>query len=136
MFAGQLEYALRNPDNTASAFDESFFSMRVQDFITAAVRLQECGFEKIRIAAEKSAVLPALAAAAITGLPVTVDLENVDDRLWEEKLNYQPLIGKIGKLAGLLYLNLRPECRFVHPGKFQSIVDNNNSKYPSFADAL
>ena len=91
---------------------------------------------EIRIAAEKSAVLPALAAAAITGLPVTVDLENVDDRLWEEKLNYQPLIGKIGKLAGLLYLNLRPECRFVHPGKFQSIVDNNNSKYTSFADAL
>ena len=113
--AGQLEYAVRNPDSVSSAFDESYFSMRVQDIITASVLLRERGFSQIRILAEGNAVPPALAAAALTGLPVTADLAGLDENVWHDRLNFQPLIGRIGGLAGLLMLNAAPGNRFLNP---------------------
>lgn len=114
--AWHLERAVRNPERLSTAFDEPFFSMRVQDIITVSVLLKEQGFEKIRLLGEKSAIPVVLAAGALTGLPVTVDLTGCDDDIWRNKLNYQPLIGRIGGLSGLLMLNIRAGSIFCHPG--------------------
>ena len=118
-----IKYAIRNPETTAAAMDDPYFSMRVQDIITTAVFLCEQGAEKIRIIAEKSAVPAALAAAVITGLPVSVNLENVDDSLWEDQLCYQPLMGHFGGIKSLILLNIRAGNTFCNPGQWKELLE-------------
>ncbi len=115
--AWQLEKAVRNAEMTTAAFDEPYFTMRVQDLVTVSVLLKERGFKDIRIAAEGKAVPVALAAGAVTGLPVAVDLKDVDETVWDDPVNHQPLIGRAGGLAGLLLLNIRRGSVFGRPGK-------------------
>lgn len=115
--AWQMKYAIRDnqgPEgysNFSTTFEESYFSMRVHDVITNIVQLREQGFSKINIVAEGTAIPVALAAAALTEVPIAVDLTRVDEAVWDEELNYHPLIKRIGGLAGLLKLN------FVKPSE-------------------
>ena len=108
--AWQLKYAIRDNDgseshaNYSTAFEESYFSMRVHDVITNVVQLREQGYTNIRIFAEGSAVPVALAGAALTATPVEVDMTGIDDSIWSTELNYHPLIMHIGGIAGLQQL--------------------------------
>ena len=127
--AWQLERAIRNPEKLAAAFDEPYFSMRVQDIITVSVLLRERGFKSIRLFGESDAVPAVLATGALTGLPVCVDLAGVDDDIWRSELNFQPLIGRIGGLSGLLLLNLRPGNCFCRPEKkFADLLKKHGAK--------
>ena len=111
----QLERAIRNAPDQTAAFDQPYFTMRVYDILSAAVALQEKGCKKIRIASEGNAVPAALAAAALLRLPVTVDLQNMDEDVWNDPVNFQPLIGRLGGLAGLLQLNIGNGSIFCRP---------------------
>lgn len=112
--AWQLEHAIRNPENYTYAFDESFFSMRVRDVISAVELLRTLGEKKLRIFAAGAAVAPALAAAALTGVPVTADLAGVDDSTWDDPLNYQVLIKCFGGIGGLMKLNSGKDNSFIN----------------------
>ncbi|MBO7148215.1 MAG: acetylxylan esterase [Lentisphaeria bacterium] len=106
--AGQLEHAVRDDkdDSMWTTFEHTFFSMRVQDIVTTVVKLRETGSHDISICAFGKAVPPALAASVLLcDVPLIADLAGLDESLWEEKLSYQPLIKKIGGLAGLVLLN-------------------------------
>ena len=100
----QLKYDLRDNGNNGAAFDQSTFSMRVEDIITSYTVLKETGFENIRIIAEKGAIPAALAACAILNVPLTADCSQLDENVWNDPINHQPLIGRIGGLAGLKQL--------------------------------
>ena len=112
---GDLKRAIRNSARLGSAFNEPYFTMRVNDLLTVGTLLKERGFTAVQLMGEKSAALAVLAAGALTGMPVTVDLADIDDEVWRDELNYQPLIGRIGGLAGLLLLNIRPGSCFCRP---------------------
>ena len=45
-----------------------------------------------------------MAAAALIGAELIVDMEGVDDAVWQDRLNYQPHIMKLGGIAGLRQL--------------------------------
>ena len=123
-----LKYAVRNSEALSAAFDDSFFSMRVQDIITTARFLKEQGFDHIRIIAENTAVPAALAAAALTGLPISVNLDGVDDSVWDDQLNYQPLMGKFGGIKTLLLLNVRAGNYFCNPGEWKGLLEQYGAK--------
>ena len=101
----QLEYAIRDDYKLGAAFDQPFFSMRVQDIITVCTCLKEKGISEITLVSSGSAAPAALAAAALLDLPITCDLAGIDDSIWFDKLNYQPLIGRVGGISALLLLN-------------------------------
>ena len=111
----QLKYAIRDDYKLGAAFDEPFFSMRVQDIITVCTSLREKNIEDIRLVSYGSTAAPvALAAAALLDLPLTCDMENVDENIWLDKLNFQPLIGRIGGVSALLLLNCDSKNIFLN----------------------
>ena len=119
----QLEYAVRDDFKLGPAFDEPFFSMRVQDIITLCTMLKEKNIADIRLIASGTASPAALAAAALLDLSIECDLENVDDSVWYEKLNHQPLIGRIGGIAALLLLNSSEKNVFRNvPEKYRKLL--------------
>ena len=61
-----------------------------------------------------AAAQEALAAAALLDLPLTCDMENVDENIWLDKLNFQPLIGRIGGVSALLLLNCDSKNSFLN----------------------
>ena len=99
-------------DALHEACNDSYFTMRVQDIITSCVMLRERNYKKVTLAGIAENALPALAAAALLGCPAVIDLTGVTDKAWEEKLNYQPLMGKLGGLKGLALLNVRANVTF------------------------
>ena len=101
----QLKYAIRHTDNLGVAFDEPFFSMRVQDIITVCTFLAENKYRNIELVSSGSSSAAALAAAALLDLPIECDLAGVDDSIWLGELDFQPLIGRVGGIAALLMLN-------------------------------
>ncbi len=101
----QFKYDLRDTGLTGAAFDQSTFSMRVEDIITAYTVLKETGYKDIRIIAEKGAIPAALAACVLLDVPLTADCSELDESVWDDPLNHQPLIGRIGGLAGLKLIN-------------------------------
>ena len=123
-----IKHALHSREEISSSFDESFFSMRVNDIITTAVFLAERGVEHIRIAARGSAVPAALAAAALTGIAVSVDLQEVDESIWENDLDYQPLMGQFGGIKALLMLNIHPANRFYRAGKYREVLEEYSAE--------
>ena len=86
--------------------------MRVQDIITSYVMIKERKYKKVTLAAVPQNALPGLAAAALLGCPAVIDLSGVDESAWNEKLNYQALMGKLGGLKGLALLNVRQNVTF------------------------
>ena len=89
-----------------AAFNPSIFSMRVQDIITAYMRMKERGHGKIVIYAVPGSAPEALAACALLNSPeAVIDLDGLDEKIWLEPLRHQPLIHKIGGLAGLVMIN-------------------------------
>ena len=89
--------------------------MRVQDIITVCTALREKNIEDIRLVSYGSTAAPAaLAAAALLDLPLTCDMENVDENIWLDKLNFQPLIGRIGGVSALLLLNCDSKNIFLN----------------------
>ena len=85
-------------------FNPSLYSMRVQDIQTQAARLQEDGFRRVVIVSPAGTAPAAMAAAALNGVELIVDMNSVDDAVWQDRLNYQPHIMKIGGIAGLRQL--------------------------------
>lgn len=121
--AWQLKHAIRNTPAHSAAFDQPFFSMRVQDVITVCTRLQEKGVEDITLVSSASSAPVALAAAALMQLPIICDLDGVDDSTWLSELNFQPLIGRLGGIAALLMLNSDPRNVFSNvPQKFAEFL--------------
>ena len=119
----QLEYAIRDDFKLGPAFDEPFFSMRVQDIITLCTMLKEKDIRDIRLVSAGSAAPAALAAAALLDLPIECDLENIDDSVWYETLNHQPLIGRLGGIAALLLLNISGRNVFKNvPDKYKKLL--------------
>jgi len=97
------------------AFEHSLFSMRVQDIVTSVVLMRERGIPEVTLLAPTGTAPAALAASALLGgVPMIADLANADDSLWLDELNYQPLIGKIGGLAGLALLNAERASTFCN----------------------
>ena len=101
----QLKYDLRDTGVNGAAFDQSTFSMRVEDIITAYTCLKERGYKNIRVICEQGAVPAALAACALLDVPFEADFEKVDESVWSDPVNHQALIGRIGGIAGLKLLN-------------------------------
>ena len=99
-------------DPLHEACNDSYFCMRVQDMITSYVMIKERKYKKVTLAAVPQNALPALAAAALLGCPAVIDLSGVDESAWNEKLNYQALMGKLGGLKGLALLNVRQNVTF------------------------
>ncbi|MBP5639711.1 MAG: acetylxylan esterase [Victivallales bacterium] len=90
------------------AFNQSLFSMRVQDVITALRYLEEAGFKEISvIALGEAARVAACALPLVESVKnIILDLSGVSDSEaeWLQKSNFQPLIYKIGGLKGALSL--------------------------------
>ena len=74
--------------------------------------LREAHYKEIVLAGIPANALPALAAAALLGCKAVIDLNGVDESAWEEKLNNQPLMGKLGGLKGLALMNVRNGVTF------------------------
>jgi hypothetical protein len=111
--AAYMENPARDDSNYLSAAcNDSYFCMRVQDMITTYVMLKEAHYKEITLAGIAANALPALAAAALLGCKAVIDLKGVDESAWEEKLNNQPLMGKLGGLKGLALLNVRKNVTF------------------------
>ena len=85
-------------------FNQSLYSMRVQDIQTQYARLKEDGFGKTVLVSPAETAPAAMAAAALIGAELIVDMEGVDDAVWQDRLNYQPHIMKLGGIAGLRQL--------------------------------
>lgn len=87
------------------AFNQSIFSMRVQDILTCLKLLEESGFSKISLIATGDSVKPALCALALTKQihSAVIDFEHQtdSDEEWLQFLNYQPMIAKVGKIKGI-----------------------------------
>ncbi len=104
-----------NGEKTQYAFEHSLFSMRVQDIVTSVVLMRERGIPNVTLLAPAGTAPAALAAAALLGgMPLVADLAFAGESLWMEPLNYQPLIGKIGGLAGLALLNAEKSVTFCN----------------------
>lgn len=105
-----FERCIFDDDNwpNQSAFLPSFFSMRVQDIVTAYISLQEKGYRRITIFSPAGSAPEVLAACALLNTPAAViDLDGVSDSVWEKELQHQPLIHKIGGIAGLALINAK-----------------------------
>ena len=98
--------ARNDEDPLDAACNDSYFCMRVQDIITSVVLLKERKYKNVTLAG-----IPAN-APAVLGCRTVVDLSGVDESCWNEKLNYQPLMGKLGGLKGLALLNVRRNVIF------------------------
>lgn len=121
----QLQYAIRDNFKLGAAFDQPYFSMRVQDIITVCTKLREKGIRDIVLVSSGSASPVALAAAALLDLPISCDLSGVDDSVWYEQLNFQPLIGRIGGISALLLLNANAENKFYNLApQYRSLLKN------------
>lgn len=108
-----MDNPARNDDlDIDLACNDSCFTMRVQDIITVYIMLKERKYKKVTLAGLSANAPAVLAAAALLGAPAVVDLEGVDESVWEDKLNYQPLIGKLGGVKGLALLNVRRNVTF------------------------
>ncbi|MBR2508716.1 MAG: acetylxylan esterase [Lentisphaeria bacterium] len=109
---------------SASAFVPSYFSMRVQDIVTAYNHMKEFGFKNIKIVAPAGSAPEALAACALLNTPAAdIDLTGVSDEIWFEKLRYQPLIFKFGGIRALLMVNKSAGVRYFNvPAEFQDIL--------------
>ena len=99
-------------DALHTACNDSWYCMRVQDIITTYVMLKERKYKKVMLASVPQNALPALGAAALLGCPAVIDLSGVDENAWNEPLNYQALMGKLGGLKGLALLNVRQNVTF------------------------
>lgn len=111
--AAYMENPARDDGNyLTAACNDSYFCMRVQDMITTCVMLREAHYKEIVLAGIPANALPALAAAALLGCKAVIDLTGVDESAWEEKLNNQPLMGKLGGLKGLALMNVRNGVTF------------------------
>ncbi|MBR1966519.1 MAG: acetylxylan esterase [Lentisphaeria bacterium] len=103
-----LEMYLRRPEERTchAAFNPSIFSMRVQDIITAYTRMRERGLHEVVIYAPAESAPEALAACALLNTPeAVIDLEGLDENIWQAPLKHQVLIHKTGGLAGLVLIN-------------------------------
>lgn len=110
-----LERSIRNEESTncASAFVPSYFSMRVQDIVTAYNHMREFGFSNIKIIAPHGVAPEAMAACALLNAPFAeIDLAGVSDDVWTEKLRYQPLIRKLGGIRALYLINQSAKIKF------------------------
>ena len=111
--AKYMDNPARDDDSLVDAScNDSYFCMRVQDIITSFVMLQERNYKKITLAGEAVNALPVLAASALLGCRTVVDLTGVEESAWEQKLNFQSLMGKLGGLKGLALLNVRRNVTF------------------------
>ena len=111
--AVQLEHALRDDGHSLdAACNDSYFAMRVQDIVTCVVLARERKYKDITLVGLPVNAPAVLAAAALTGVKAVVDLSGVTEKCWEEKFNYQALMGKLGGLAGLALLDVRPGVVF------------------------
>ena len=90
------------------AFNQSLFSMRVQDVITAVNYLKEYGFKDITvIALGEAARIAACALPQVDGVSkVLLDMNGIhdDENSWLAEGNFQPLIYKVGGIKGALSL--------------------------------
>lgn len=128
--AGMFEKDIRNYEGTASAssFLPSYFSMRVQDIVTAYTHMKEFGFKNIKIIAPAGTAPEALAACALLNTPrALIDLAGLSDDVWLEKFRYQPLIYKLGGIAGLALINAMPHVAYCNiPEALKNILDGKN----------
>lgn len=112
-----MEKYLRRPEERTchAAFSPSLFSMRVQDIITAYTRMRERGHREIAIYAPAESAPEALAACALLNSPeAVIDLADLDENIWHDKLKHQVLIHKIGGLAGLVLINKNPKTTYLN----------------------
>lgn len=115
--APMLEKSIRNDENTesASAFLPSYFSMRVQDIITAYTHIREFGFKNVKIIAPAGSAAEALAACALLNTPeAEIDLAGLSDDIWLEKFRNQPLIHKVGGVRGLVLINKSSKVKYLN----------------------
>ena len=111
--AANVNNPARNDDDPLdAACNDSYFCMRVQDIITSVVLLKERKYKNVTLAGVPANAPAVLAASALLGCRTVVDLSGVDESCWREKLNYQPLMGKLGGLKGLALLNVRRNVIF------------------------
>ena len=111
--AANVNNPARNDDDPLdAACNDSYFCMRVQDIITSVVLLKERKYKNITLAGIPANAPAVLAASALLGCRTVVDLSGVDESCWNEKFNYQPLMGKLGGLKGLALLNVRRNVIF------------------------
>ena len=68
-------------------------------------RVKVRGYGEIELISSGSAAPAALAAAALLDLPLTCDLAGIDDTVWHDDINFQPLIARFGGIPALLMLN-------------------------------
>ena len=111
--AGNMNNPARNDEDPLdAACNDSYFCMRVQDIITTFVMVKERKYKQLTLAGIAANAPVVLAAAALLGCRAVIDLAGVDESCWEEKLNNQPLMGKLGGLKGLALLNVRRNVTF------------------------
>lgn len=95
-----------NPD--FFAFNQSIFSLRVQDVLTTLAMISEAGFESVSIiAVGEAARIAACAAPLAENVKLTLlDMTDVLDSMdaWLLPGNFQPLALKLGGLKGILPL--------------------------------
>ena len=104
-----IEKSLRvEQDPLFFAFNPSIFSMRVQDILTCLQLIRESGYSKISLIAAGASVKPALAALAIGerlhSAVFDLSSQGDNDSDWLSLLEYQPMIRKVGGIAGLAAL--------------------------------
>ena len=107
--APMLEKTTRNEtDPLFYSYNQTLFSMRVQDILSLLTLLHEDGFEKIILLAQGNTLKPALAALAVTkpiyGAALNFEGEGNDNASWLLPLNFQPMIRKVGAMPGLAAL--------------------------------
>ena len=111
--AANMNNPARNDNDPLDpACNDSYYCMRVQDIITNVVMLKERKYKNITLAGSSANALAVLGASALLGCRTVVDLSGVTDECWKEKLNYQPLMGKMGGLKTLALLNVRRNVTF------------------------
>lgn len=125
--APMFERCIRNDENTASgtAFLPSYYSMRVQDIITAYTHMKEFGFKNITIIAPAGVAAEALGACALLNTPCAeIDLAGLNDDIWMEKLQYQALIHKLGGVKALALINKSPKVKYRNiPAEIQAVLN-------------
>lgn len=88
------------------AFNQSLFSMRVQDILTSLSLLKEQGKEKIVLIASGEAARAAAVAVALAEplKAIVLNLDGIDDseKGWSTPLSFQPMILKVGGIKGTL----------------------------------
>lgn len=105
--AAMVEQCGRDEDHqTFFAFNQSLFSLRVQDVVTCLRLLQESGYEEINVQAWGETVRPALAALSMfDGVSrAVINLSGVSDtyEAWLAKLSFAPMAYRLGGLKGFV----------------------------------